>query len=105
MPMFLFRRNVHDIAHANDLLARFGGDDTLARGDKQHLVAAMSVHFVSGTRTEVDDGKVDIRACLSDIVPSKLGTRISPSLLRRSLRVSNARPRRVVGGQFWVLSG
>ena len=64
MPMFLFRRNVHDIAHANDLLARFRGDDTLARGDKQHLVAAMSVHFVSGTRTEVDDGKIEVIATL-----------------------------------------
>ena len=34
MPMFLFRRNVHDIAHADDLLACFRGD-TVARSDKQ----------------------------------------------------------------------
>jgi hypothetical protein len=45
MPMFLFCRNVHDIAHADDLLVRFCGDDTLAGSDKQHLIAAMDVHF------------------------------------------------------------
>jgi hypothetical protein len=36
MPMLLFRRNVHDIAHADDLLIRFRSDDTLAGSDKQH---------------------------------------------------------------------
>ena len=46
MPMFLFRRNVHDIAHADDLLTRFRRDDTLARGHKQHLIAPMDVHLV-----------------------------------------------------------
>jgi hypothetical protein len=64
MPMLLFRRNVHDIAHADDLLVRFRGDDTLARGDKQHLIAAMGVHFVSGTSTEIDDGKIEVVATL-----------------------------------------
>jgi hypothetical protein len=37
---------VHDIAHADDLLTRFRGDDTLACGHKQHLIAAMDVHLV-----------------------------------------------------------
>jgi hypothetical protein len=35
-----------DIAHADDLLTRFRGDDNLARGYKQHLIAAMDVHLV-----------------------------------------------------------
>ena len=64
MPMFLFRRNVHDIAHADDLLVRFRGDDTLARGNKEQLIATMGVHFVSGTSTEVDDGKIEVVATL-----------------------------------------
>src|SRR6266498_5882142 len=64
MPMFLFRRNVHDIAYADHLLARFRGDDTLARGDKQHLIAAVDVHFVPRTGTEVDDGKIKVVAHL-----------------------------------------
>ena len=64
MPMFLFRRNVHDIAHADDLLIRFRGDDTLARSDKQHLIAAMDVHFVPRTGTEIDDGKIKVVAHL-----------------------------------------
>ena len=46
MPMFLFCRNVHDIAHADDFLVRFCGDDTLAGSDKKHLIAAMDVHLV-----------------------------------------------------------
>ena len=65
MPMFLFLRNVHDIAHANDLLVCFRGDDTLAGSDKQHLIAAMDVHFVPRTGTEVDDGKIKVVAHLS----------------------------------------
>ena len=64
MPMFLFRRNVHDIAHADGLLARFRGDDTFARGDKQHLIAAMDVHLVPCTGTEIDDGKIEVVAHL-----------------------------------------
>src|SRR4029453_6341356 len=64
MPMFLFRRNVHDIAHADDLLIRFRGDDTLAGSDKQHLIAAMDVHFVPRTCTEIDDGKIKVVAHL-----------------------------------------
>jgi hypothetical protein len=62
--MFLFRRNVHDIAHTDNFLARFRSDDTFARGDKQHLIAAMGVHFVSGTSAEVDDGKIKVVATL-----------------------------------------
>jgi len=34
MPMFLFRRNVHDISYADYLPVRFRGDDTLAGSDK-----------------------------------------------------------------------
>jgi hypothetical protein len=56
--MFLFRRNVHDIAHADDLLVRFRGDDALAGGNKEPLIAAMGVHFVPGTGTEVDDTQI-----------------------------------------------
>jgi hypothetical protein len=41
MPVFLFRRNVRDISHADDFLVRFRGDDAFARSDKQHLIAAM----------------------------------------------------------------
>ncbi len=52
MPMLLFRRNVHDIAHADHLLIRFRSDDTLAGSDKQHLIAAMGVQFVPRTGTE-----------------------------------------------------
>ena len=65
MPMFLFRRNVHDISDADDLLIRLRGDDTLAGSDKQHLIAAVDVHFVPGTGTEVDDAKIEIVAHLS----------------------------------------
>jgi hypothetical protein len=64
MPMFLFRRNVHDIADADDLLVRFRGDDTLAGSDKKHLIAAMDVHFVPRTGTEIDDGKIEVVAHL-----------------------------------------
>ena len=64
MPMFLFLRNVHDIAHADDLLPRFRGDDTLAGSNKEHLIAAMGVHLVPGTGTEVDDGKIKVIAHL-----------------------------------------
>jgi hypothetical protein len=62
--MFLFSRNVRDISHADDLLARFRGDDAFAGGDEQHLIAAMGVHFVPGTGTEVDDGKIEVVADL-----------------------------------------
>ena len=64
MPMFLFRRNVHDISHADDLLIRFRSDDTLAGSDKQHLIAAMDVHFVPRTGTEIDDAKIEVVAHL-----------------------------------------
>ena len=64
MPMFLFCRNVHDIAHADDLLMRFRGDDALAGGDKEHLIAAMRVHFVPGTGTEIDDTQIKVVAHL-----------------------------------------
>src|SRR5438132_10377882 len=64
MPMFLFRRNVRDISNADDLLARFRSDDTLAGSDKQHLIAAMDVHFVPRTGTEIDDGKIKVVAHL-----------------------------------------
>ena len=36
----------------------------LPRGDKQHLIAAMGVHFVPGTSTEVDNDKIEIVAHL-----------------------------------------
>ena len=64
MPMFLLRRNMHDIAHADDLLERFRGDDTLARSNKQHLIAAMDVYLVPCTGTEIDDGKIEVVAHL-----------------------------------------
>ena len=64
MPMFLLRRNMHDIAHADDLLVRFCGDNTLASSDEQHLIAAMDVHFVPRTGTEIDDGKIEVVAHL-----------------------------------------
>src|SRR5215475_10895904 len=60
MPMFFFCRNVYDISHTDDLLARFYGDDALAGSDKQHLIAAMGVHFVARTGAEVDDTKVEV---------------------------------------------
>ena len=65
MPMFLFRRDMHDISYGDDLLVCFRSDDTLARSDKQHLIAAMDVHFVPRTGTEVDDGKIKVIARLS----------------------------------------
>src|SRR5262245_16639651 len=58
--MFLFGWNVHDIAHADDLLARFCGDDALAGRDKKHLITAMDVHFVPCTNTKIDDGKIEV---------------------------------------------
>ena len=60
MPMFLFRRNMHDVSYADHLLVCFRSDDTLARSDEQHLVAAMNVHFVSGAGAEIDDTKIEI---------------------------------------------
>ena len=62
--MFLFRRDMHDISDADDLLVRFRGDDTLAGSDKQHLIAAMGVHFVPGSGAEVDDVKTKVVAHL-----------------------------------------
>src|SRR6516162_9585053 len=64
MPMFLFRRNVHDISYADHLLIRFGSDNTFARSDKQHLIAAMDVHFVPRTGAEIDNGKIKVVAHL-----------------------------------------
>src|SRR5262245_50550678 len=64
MPVFLFCRDVHDIAHADDLLVRLGSDDALSGSDKQHLIAAMDVHFVPCTNTEIDDGKIKVVAHL-----------------------------------------
>jgi hypothetical protein len=55
---------VYDISYADNLLARFRSDDTLARSDKQHLVAAMDVQFVPRTGTEVDDGEIEVVAHL-----------------------------------------
>lgn len=60
MPMFFFRRNVHDIAHSNDFLVGLGGDDAFASSDKQHLIAAMRMHFVPGTGREVDDAQIEV---------------------------------------------
>ena len=64
MPMFLFRRNVHDIAHADDLLVRFRGDNAFASSHKQHLITTMGVHFVPGTGCEVDDAQIKVVAHL-----------------------------------------
>src|SRR2546426_14349 len=64
MPMFLFRRNMHDIAWDNDLLLRFGGNDALARGHEQHLITTVSVHFVTRTRAEVYDAQIEVVARL-----------------------------------------
>src|SRR6267142_576212 len=64
MPMFLFGGNVHDIAWDDDLLLRVCGNDALARGHEQHLIATMSVHFVTRTRTEVDDAQIEVVARL-----------------------------------------
>jgi hypothetical protein len=77
VPMFLLRWNVHDISHADDLLLRFRGDDALARSNKQHLIAAMDVHFVPGAGAEIDDGKIKVVAhlrrqqCLSGHGPAR----------------------------------
>src|SRR5512145_530106 len=64
MPMFFFRRNVHDISHPDYFLVGLGGDDAFASSDKQHLIAAMRVHFVPGTRREVDDAQIKVVAHL-----------------------------------------
>ena len=77
MPMFLFRRNVHDISHADDLLIRFRGDDTLAGSDEQHLIAAMNVHFVSGTGAEIDDAKIE-SCCSSQASAAFVASRDRP---------------------------
>jgi hypothetical protein len=62
--MVLFRWDMHDISDGDDLLVRVRGDDTRASSDKEHLIAAMRVHFVPGTDTEVDDGKIKVVAHL-----------------------------------------
>jgi hypothetical protein len=60
MPVFLFCRDMGDVAHANNLLARFGSDDTLAGGDEEHLITAVGMHLVSSAGAEVHDGKIKI---------------------------------------------
>src|SRR5882672_1791616 len=60
VPMFFFRGNMHDVAGDDDLLFRFCSDDALARGHKQHLITTMGVHFVTGTRAEVDDAQIKL---------------------------------------------
>ena len=60
MPMLFFRRNMNDISYGDDLLMRCRGDDTLAGGDKQHLIAAMDMHLVPRTGTEIDDAKIKV---------------------------------------------
>ncbi|HYV71486.1 MAG TPA: hypothetical protein VE970_15420 [Pseudolabrys sp.] len=47
MPMFFLSWHVRNISHADDLLARFRGNDAFA-SDKQRLIAAIRVHFVPG---------------------------------------------------------
>lgn len=64
MPVFLFRRNVGDIAHVDNLLARFRRDDAFAGRDKQYLIAAMGVQFVPCTGSEVDDTEIEVVARL-----------------------------------------
>ena len=64
MPMFLFSRNVRDISHADDFLARFRGNDAFAGGDKKHLIAAMDMHLVSCTSAEIHDGEIEVVAHL-----------------------------------------
>src|SRR5215831_10047756 len=62
--MFFSLRNVHDISHTNDFFFRFRGNDALTRRDKQHLIAAMDVHFVARTGGEIDDVEAEVFACL-----------------------------------------
>ena len=64
MPVFLFRRNVHDISHPDYFLVGLRGDDAFASSDKQYLIAAMGVHFVPGTGTEVDNAQIEVVAHL-----------------------------------------
>ena len=64
MPMFFSRRDVHDVSYADDLVARFRGDNTLAGSDKQHLIAAMDVHLVARAGAEINDGKIKVIAHL-----------------------------------------
>ena len=60
MPMFLFRRNVHDIAHADNLLVGFRSDDTHASRDEQHLIPAMDVHFVPRIGTKLTTARLKL---------------------------------------------
>ena len=64
MPMFLFRRNVHDIAHLDHFLVGLRSDDAFASSDKQYLIAAMGVHFIPSTGCEVDDAQIEVVAHL-----------------------------------------
>src|SRR5919202_4697598 len=64
VPVFLFRRNVHDMPHPDHFLVGLRGDDAFASSDKQHLIAAMGVHFVPGTGCEVDDAQIEVVAHL-----------------------------------------
>ena len=69
MPMFFLSWHVRNISHADDLLARFRGNDAFACSDKQHLIAAMDMHLVSGAGAEIDDGEVKIVALRVPVVP------------------------------------
>ena len=64
MPVFLLRRNVHDVSWGDDFLARFRGNDTFADSDKQHLIAAMDVHLVPRAGAEINNGKIKVVAHL-----------------------------------------
>src|SRR5262245_49829882 len=55
---------MHDIAGDDNLLLRLRGDDALARGHEQHLIAAMRVHLVARAGAEVDDAKIEVLARL-----------------------------------------
>src|SRR5262245_51906002 len=55
---------MHDIAGDDNLLLRLRGDDALARGHEQHLIAAVRVHLVARAGAEVDDAKIEILARL-----------------------------------------
>jgi hypothetical protein len=55
VPVFLVRRDMHDVADRDFLLLRLGGDNAGARGHKQHLITTMGVHFIAHPRREVHD--------------------------------------------------
>ena len=64
MPMFFSLRNVHDIPHADDFFLRFRGNDTFTRGNEQHLITAVDVHFVPRAGAEIDDVEAEVLARL-----------------------------------------